>query len=380
MLVARVFVVAVMGVLALGLSGCGQTADQPTASVTTANAKLPSDAELQQKLDNVLDFTFQRKLDANVNAAWQVVHGIMAFGPAYEVRVDGQVRPALDWLLKGGTLRGWTMENGDVGVRAVLDPGSKTGQGHPDQWLGYLSHCQLAPEQPIVVQGETRQVQDLVEQARWDVKDGQECSWTLMSLSTYLPSSETWKNKQGQDWNLERIIALESAQDLNTSACGGTHRMYGIALGLQHYLEQNPGVKLEGGWLAAQKKVQQQVENARQFQQPTGAFSTNYFARPGNSPDLGSQLGATGHTLEFLTVALDDEQLKAPWVTNAALFLCNLLEQTRNEDLECGALYHAAHGLHLYRVRRFGPREYVGTSQPAKAELTSAIDPAPQPK
>ncbi len=379
MFVARSSVLVLLGLVAVAIGGCGQPAAGPTPGVTTAQSTTISDADLQRKLDTVLDFTFERKLDANVNAAWQVVHGIMAFGPAYEVRVDGQVRPALDWLLKGGTLRGWTMENGDHGVKAILDPGSKTGQGHPDQWLGYLSHCQLAPEQPIVVQGQTRQIQDLLDQARWDVRDGQECSWTLMSLSTYLPSNEQWKNKQGEDWDLERIIQLETDWDLNTSPCGGTHRMYAIAMALQHYLEQNPGVKLEGGWLAAQEKVKQQAENARQFQQPTGAFSTNYFARPGNSPDLGSQLGATGHTLEFLTVALDDEQLKQPWVTNAVLFLTTLLEQTRNEDLECGALYHAAHGLHLYRERRFGPREYVGTSTPAKAELTSA-DPAPKPE
>jgi hypothetical protein len=361
-------------------TGCSRSADVSTAQVKPTAANLPSDDQLRRELDEVLDFTFQRKLDAQVNAAWQIVHGIMAFGPAYEVRVDGQVRPALDWLLTGGALRGWTLERGDVGVRAVLDPGSKTGQGHPDQWLGYLSHCQLAPDQPIVVQGETRRLQELLDQARWDIRDGQECSWTLMALSTYLPSGEKWKAKDGQEWDLERIIAFETAQDLNTSACGGTHRMYGIALGLQHYLEQNPGVKLQGGWLAAEQKVREQVAKAREYQQPSGALSTNYFSRPGNAPDLGLQLGSTGHTLEFLTVALDDEEIKAPWVASAAVFLCKLLRQTRDEDLECGALYHAAHGLHLYRERRFGPRSYGGTQPAAPAELTSAADPAPAPQ
>jgi hypothetical protein len=69
-------------------------------------------------------------------------------------------------------------------------------------------------------------------------------------------------------------------------------------------------------------------------------------------------LGATGHTLEFLTLALDDEEIKAPWMALAAQYLCELLRATKDEPLECGALFHAAHGLHLYRVRRFGPREY----------------------
>jgi hypothetical protein len=38
------------------------------------------------------------------------------------------------------------------------------------------------------------------------------------------------------------------------------------------------------------------------------------------------------------------------------VFLCDQFKRTRPIDLECGALYHAAHGLQLYRARRFGPR------------------------
>src|SRR5262245_52834432 len=91
-------------------SGCSRSPDAPSAPTTLARSAALAPDELRRELDEVLDFTFERKLDAHVNAAWQIVHGIMAFGPAYEVRVDGQVRPALDWLLEGGALRGWTLE------------------------------------------------------------------------------------------------------------------------------------------------------------------------------------------------------------------------------------------------------------------------------
>jgi len=52
-----------------------------------------------------------------------------------------------------------------------------------------------------------------------------------------------------------------------------------------------------------------------------------------------------------LAAALDDERLTEPWVTRAADRLVTLLEQTADVDVECGALYHAAHGLLLYRDR-----------------------------
>jgi hypothetical protein len=41
-------------------------------------------------------------------------------------------------------------------------------------------------------------------------------------------------------------------------------------------------------------------------------------------------------------------------MTRAADRLVTLLEQTSDVDVECGALYHAAHGLRLYSDRVCG--------------------------
>ena len=87
--------------------------------------------------------------------------------------------------------------------------------------------------------------------------------------------------------------------------------------------------------------------------------------RTGNSPDIRERLGCTGHVLEFVILASTDEELRQPWIRRAAGYLCDLLDKTRTIDRECGALYHAAHGLVLYRQRLFGPCSYV---EPASAE------------
>ena len=83
---------------------------------------------------------------------------------------------------------------------------------------------------------------------------------------------------------------------------------------------------------------------------------------PGGTPnDRAVHLGSPGHTVEFLGLALDSlvqsERLGEPWITPGVVHLCELFQRTRSIDLECGALYHAAHGLALYRDRRFGHRE-----------------------
>lgn len=364
--------------LAISHVGCREDKAIRTDSAAKVQKHQLTDDELRDELDEVLDFTFRRELRAETNAAWQIVHGIMAFGPEYQISVDGKSVPALDWLLKGGNLRGWNLEPGDKGLRAIMEAGSKTGQGHQDQWLGYLSHCELPPDQEIVVGGQIFQLADLLQQAQWDIRPRQEYSWTLMGLSSYLPADQTWTSSDGSTWDLEKIIRLEADYDLSTSACGGTHRLYGMTLALRHFRNQYPDDPLRGGWEAAQNKISQSIAKAKEYQQPNGAFSTNYFQRPGNSSLIGVQLGSTGHTLEFLTLAVTEEELRAPWMTQAALFLCKLLRATKDEPLECGALFHAAHGLHLYRTRRFGPRTYGNVQDGnivSQAETTSLESP-----
>ncbi len=349
--------------------GCDKPAEK------TVETSLPSDGQLCDRLDRAHDFTYtKRHLNTNDQAAWQIVHGALVYGRDFHIYHDGKLVSALDYLLGGGELRGWTMRKGDHGLTAVVEAGSKMGQGHPDQWLGYLSQCGLSPDGPIVVAGQTYKVQDLITQAQWDIFDGMEATWTLMAFSTYLPLDAEWTAKNGTKWNIERIVRMETAQDLGMSACGGTHRMYGLTTAVNRYLAE--GGKLtdnsDGTWEKARQKIRDAVAACKEYQQPDGSLSTNYFSRPGTSADIAARISTTGHALEFLMVALNDEELKEPWVTRAVLHLVGCFEKTQSFDLECGALYHAAHGLDLYRARRFGVRTLIPSSDPAKPAADAA--------
>lgn len=345
------------GLVALVLSGCDQSTrvSAPVVAPATSQAvadDLPSDAELKAKLDDAIAFTAERRLDPKVQSAWQVVHGIMALGRELKFEQDGQLVPALDYLLEGGAMKGWNFMPGEKGLDSLLEEGTKTGQGHEDQWLGYLSQCGLKPDEKLVVKGETYTVADLLSQAQWDVRDGMEATWTLMAFSTYLPLDATWQARDGSTWSIERLVAMEAAQDLATSACGGTHRLYGLATALAR--RRAEGLPVTGGWQAAEEKIRWAIDGAQAYQQPDGGFSTQYIHRSATAPDVALRINTTGHVLEFLAMAMTDEELRQPWVARAAVFLCDMFELTRKQDLECGGLYHAAHGLKLYRDRRFG--------------------------
>ncbi len=361
--------------LAAVLPGCNRLESSSSASLppaVTADQQNPGTEALEARIDRALAYNVEhRHMDQGTNAAWQVVHGILCYGPDLQMYKDGKLVSALDYLLRGNPLNGWNLRPGDHGVVSILEAGSKTGMGHPDQWIGYLSQCGLSLDEPLMVGGKEYKVGDLLTQSQWDIYQGMEATWTLMAVSTYLPLDAKWTARDGSEWTIERIVDMESDADLNSAACGGSHRMYALALALNRHLAA--GGKLEGPWLKADEKIKQAIETIKANQQPDGTFSTNYFVRPSTSDDMGTRLGTTGHTFEFLTVALDEQQIHEPWFQKSLFALLDMLERMQDLELECGGLYHSMHGLQLYRAREFGPP--AGAASTITAQ--SADAPAP---
>ena len=355
---------SILPAVLLGVTAGCQPAPSKEAAAVSAET-IPTGDELRRLLDEVLEETYTRRLNLEDHAAWQILHGVVAYGREFRVEKDGEPVPAVDYLLAGGAMKGWTMEPGERGLRAVVEPGSKIGQGHYDQWLAILARCGLKPDDKLQVGDRTYTMADFVAQVQWDVPRNvlNEYSWTLVGLTTYLPVNTQWTAMDGKQWSMERLVEIELQQDLTTSACGGTHRLMGLAITLNRHLSQ--GGQLTGVWAEADKRLRDAMDLTRRMQNPDGTFSTRFFdGRPGTTVDLGQNLMATGHTLEFLANAMTDEQLHEPWIARAAVRLCDILDTTKDLPLECGSLYHAVHALVLYRERLFGPRSYAQPLEP----------------
>lgn len=359
--------------LAASLVGCTGEPKPPTFDVKT----FPSDDKLRDRIDAMIAHTRDnRELDTQTHNAWQIVHGILPYGKDFKIKHGDQSIGALDYLLQGGELKGWELRPGEKGVVAVVAEGSKAAQGHHDQWIGYISQLtKLKPDEKLVVNGKDYKLYDLVTQAEWDIFPRMEASWTLMAEAAYNPWDHKWKSKDGEEWTIERVLEMECNAPIvgDAAACGGTHRMYAITLALNNYMRQT-GTKstdLKGGWKKADDLVQDCIRKVKSYQQKNGRFSTNFFGGPGSSADVDATLHSTGHTLEWLVFALDDNQFKEPWVTAAVVSLIQLMESNKERPLDCGGLYHAARGLMLYRERKFPE----AASPPAKqAAPTSAPD------
>jgi len=382
--------------IAAGLVGCSGTspgssanrnsATPVSASTASTAADIPAENEIQKQIDDALEYTYNHRrlsvgTNANDQAAWQIVHGALAFKREFLLSDGGRDVSAVDYILSGGKMKGLDLRRGDLldgndsdkstkryGITTVIAE-DKMGQGHSDQWLGYLSDCHLSLDEQIVVEGEKHTIADYIDQAQLDVYKNpiQEYSWTLMALTAYYPTDYTWKAGDGSEWNIEKLVEIELGHNLESSACGGSHRMTGLTMAFNRHVAA--GKPVTGVWKKLQDRIQECIDDARTYQNPDGSLSSNYFARPGKSADLAVCMGSAGHVMEFLATAMDKEQLQQPWVKRATLDVCKLFRKTKPVDVECGALFHAAHGLVLYREKVFGPRTF---SKPTPTAVTAA--------
>ncbi len=333
---------------------------------TLVDASLSQD-EMRGHVDRELDYGFfQRQLNTKDHAAWQIVHGVLPYEKEFLIEADGKTVRAIDFALSGGAMRGWTLERGDLldektgryGIRTLLELGSKQGQGHPDQWLGYLQDCGVTIDDKVLVGGNTYTVNDWVEQIERDVhrNPNQEYSWTLMALSKYRPTTHKWKATDGSEWSIAKLLEAELDAGIESTACGGTHRMVGITHAFNRH--KAAGEPIEGVWKRAEALIKDCQKGCREFQNPDGSLSSNFFRRPGHASEIGDRLHATGHQFEFLIVSMTDEEIKQEWVRRAAVNLTETLRKTQKVPLECGGLYHALRGLALYRERMWGKKTY----------------------
>ncbi len=344
----------VFAVLTVSAAGC---LDHSAASRYDQEVQPPADDALHARIDAIIQYTLnQRMMNTSDQAAWQIVHGLEAYGRDLKISAAGETVGALEYLFQGRPLKGWNLRPGDHGVIAIQEPGSKTGQGHPDQWLGYLSQCGVKLDDKLVVGGKDYRVKDLLTQAQWDIFDGMEATWTLMAAIAWLPLDAKWQAKDGTTWTIERIVKMEADQKIGEGGCYGSHRLYALSLAVNRYMHETglTPKQLKGPWQVALGKITQAKSLVREYQQNDGTISTALFAGPSKSNELGAKLYAGGHTLEFLAVALTPDEIDEPWVTLAVSRLCDQMEAMKEVAPDCGALYHGAHGLMLYRDARFG--------------------------
>jgi len=203
----------------------------------------------------------------------------------------------------------------------------------------------MKAERKFRVGGKDYTFQDFINHSkmRASVKKSQELSWAIIIIAQFYGTDYAWVNGDGDSLRFQDIVRYELDQPIGNekAACGGTHRLFGLTWA--YHLHLKTGGKKEGVWLEVPKKIAEYKQLAKKLQKRDGTFSTKYFDPEDPDPEPGEgndnrktelRISTTGHVLEWLDMG--------------------------REPMDGGALYHAAHGLHLYHERVFGtPAAYL---------------------
>jgi hypothetical protein len=337
----------------------------PSLPVSASNGSgaLGNDRVLKDRIEMVIGQVRQREVLLN-NGFWTVFHAILGLGPSVTLKhpLLGVQVNAVDYICDGGELRGLRFLPTEYGIDVETGAEQFVSQGHQDQFVAEMAQCGLPADKPFKIHGKPYRFMDFVRhsQMRARVNADQELSWTIVVVGQYLGTDISWTNSYGEKLNFEDLVRYEVAANVEQAACGGTHRLFGLNWAYNLHLRK--GGKTEGVW---KDLVDEQVKYqrlARQYQNPDGSFSTDFFRGPGNMQDMQLRMNTTGHILEWLAYSLPEPELRREWMERAVNRLALMFLEIQNQSMESGTMYHAAHGLRIYHERVFG--EGLGAQKP----------------
>lgn len=323
---------------------------KPTAPPTSASASSEDQTALRGKVRRVLDFYHGRPLNTRENNCWELMHAIVSYGVTSEVRRGGPQGPAVNsiaWLCSGAACDGQALMMIDHG-RVTAAKGPRV-QGHHGQFLAILAQSKVQPDYPIYVGKRSFALDDLMETEKLSCYSNTELTFKLISFAHYLDSDATWKNGQGENWSIPRLIREEIGAPINGAPCGGTHRLMGLSYAVHERLKQ--GRSVDGEFLRAQTYVNDFHRYALRLQNADGSFSTEWFKGRGAKADLDRRLQTSGHILEWLAYSVGDETLDDPRLIKAVSYLAGILDRDRSHDWSIGPLGHGLHALAIYEER-----------------------------
>jgi hypothetical protein len=303
---------------------------------------------LRDKIRNVLKYYYSRPVNSGDRGPWEVMHAMLGFEVHSRVLQggpNGKPITAVGWLCFNQPCRDRTLMylNEDGDIRVKVGPAL---QGHHGQLLALLAQARVRSDYPMRIDGQEFAVADLIEMEKETCYPKTELTFKLIGLQRYLDIEDTWVNDQGMNWDFPTLLREEMRQPVLTAACGGTHRLSGLALTVKK--RQASGLPVDGAYAEAARMVANYQNYAYRLQNKDGSFSTSWFKGPGDESDVDRRLKTTGHILEWMIYASTEEELTNYRIVRAVNYLTNIMYANRNRDWEVGPLGHAVHALVLY--------------------------------
>lgn len=312
---------------------------------------------LDDLIEEAIRETSRRKLTAGVHTPWQVVHGILA--QRWDLTLQQPSAPGgevsgIEWITSGVYFDGMPLwEATPYGGRGHPFTRPYAFEGHPTQFMGYMTMADIPLDYEVKTPTKIITIRDIVNDAKKQVHQGVEITWTLWTLAHYEEPNAQWFSATGEPWSIERLVKLQVDEPVTSGACGGCHGLFVLAYARNMYLSTYNvrREQLRGVWFEADQKIKRYIAEAKALQNSDGTFSADHFKGPKFSSDFPTRIATSGHQLEWLMVALPQSKLKEEWVRKGIKAVAKDLIDNKHVASDCGPLYHGMHALTIYRQR-----------------------------
>ena len=121
----------------------------------------------------------------------------------------------------------------------------------------------VSPEKQFLVNGKEHPFMDFVRysRARASVTDKQELDWAILIIGTHYGTDAVWTNALGQTVHFEDLVRGQLDAPMESAACGGTHRLFGLTW--VYHLHLLHGGKTTGVWKEVADRLAQYQRTAR---------------------------------------------------------------------------------------------------------------------
>lgn len=245
-------------------------------------------------------------------------------------------------------------ETNGISVRWGRSTGASV---HHDHLLASLTEAGVSLETPVFPPGGTaRTFNEILQQSLQDFRlDEREVEWSAMAFGLWLaPTTNSWINSQGRKITFDLIARRLIRGHQRFGVCGGTHRLYSLALLLR--IDKQHEILSDETTTAVLHHLRTMRDRLNRSQFPDGHWPSNWSdgLRPGENPIDDAdykKVIATGHHLEWLAIAPKELHPEHHRIQQAAKWLVNnVREKSTAEILKKYTFYsHVATALSAWR-------------------------------
>jgi hypothetical protein len=318
---------------------------------------------LRDRIRRTLALYFHQPVNTADNTPADILAFCLAYGCDTEVRYGssaGQAASGLGCLCWNYPCAGYQLLTLE-GQRPVARMGYGL-QAYPSQLLGVLAASAVPAKYQVRIGTFQGTVADLVAAEQLDCRSGSDLSHKLIGMAFYVPEDQTWKNRLGETWSVERLLKEELARPFDLQRADAVNRLMGISYAVER--RRRLGKPLGGEFARAEEYLAQFQEYALGLQTPEGTWHPLFFAARGASNDAWGTLRSTGFIGEWLALSLPKERLAEPRMVKTVGWLANWLETgasrwnaTAATPREIESIGHALHALRIYDERVFKPHD-----------------------